>query len=542
MPIQPVSGEIKAQPLNDNFSYLDTKLLNLSGAPAGTFATVAELTAKYPNGNGQAYVVTADGGWYYWKKPENVWTKGGTYQSDGFADKSVTYAKRTQLGNTGWIFFSVGVSFDFDAENSKVTVSGNAYVTDGGKPILLPAADYLINFIAQDGYVTFDTANKAFNIINMNSNPPSENNLIIGILYSGDLKLNTNNPYKLNGTVVQPKIQNNSIGYDKRTEIGNEVFIFSKYPINLDLINKEIVFGGTTLVVSGKNAWFNPSADISNYNSSVPGFFYYTVEDNTIRWTSSLTSIPERALNSGATWADGRTATLNVKSELLVNGSGNDFSKSRFFGKKMWFEGDSMTIGRTTAAGVYSKRAYPIVVGERLGVTITNNAVSGATFSTIQENSMCTRTLAADFTDYTYVSFAGGTNDYAVNVELGDFDSTDTTKFIPSIVASLEAVWASNPRSYIVLLTPHFRMRDSSWAENDAFVTPNKIGLTLNDYCDAIVEVARKYMIPVLDWRLQGQVNNKYNYKSITTDYLHFTDFGYQENGHRVASWLESVL
>ena len=466
----------------------------------------------------------------------------GAVNTTNLVDNSATYAKRTKLGNTGWIFYGSGVAVNFDETNGQLTTSGNIYVTDGGKPVALPAGNYMINFIAVNGYVTFDVVNKVFNVVAMASNPPSENNLVVGIFYPNDLQLNTNNPYKLNGEIVQLKIQNNAIGYDKRTETGNEAIIFSKYPINLDLKNKEIIFNGTTIIFSGKNVWFNPLKDISNYSSETPGYFYYAIEDNTIRWTDKMAGIPERSLNLGVSWADGRTATLNVKSELLVNGVGNDFSKSRFFGKKMWFEGDSMTIGRTTAAGVYSKRAFPIVVGERLGVSIINKAVSSAIFATTQENSMCARTLAADFTGINYVCFAGGTNDYAVGVEIGDFESTDTTKFIPAIVASLQAVYASNPNAYIVLLTPHFRMRDASWSENDAFLTPNKIGLTLNDYCDAIVEVARKYMIPVLDWRRQGQVINKYNYKAITTDYLHLTDYGYQENGHRVASWLENIF
>ena len=90
MPIQPVSGEIKAQPINDNFSYLDSKTNNISkGSPSGAYATIAALKAAYPNGNTNMYVVTADGKWYYWSGTD--WTAGGVYQSQGIADDQVSF-------------------------------------------------------------------------------------------------------------------------------------------------------------------------------------------------------------------------------------------------------------------------------------------------------------------------------------------------------------------------------------------------------------------------------------------------------------------
>ena len=72
--------------------------------------------------------------------------------------------------------------------------------------------------------------------------------------------------------------------------------------------------------------------------------------------------------------------------------------------------------------------------------------------------------------------------------------------------------------------------------------TANASGLTLNDYCNAIVSVANHYQIPVLDWRERGQIINKYNQMAITVDSLHLTDQGYEEAGNRVASWLETIF
>ena len=66
-----------------------------SGSPKGTFATLIELQnnsiANTTEGKKNIYVVTADGGWYYWSG--NAWIKGGIYQSSGIEEKSISYDK-----------------------------------------------------------------------------------------------------------------------------------------------------------------------------------------------------------------------------------------------------------------------------------------------------------------------------------------------------------------------------------------------------------------------------------------------------------------
>lgn len=58
-----------------------------SGSPKGVYATLALLQAAYPTGTTGAYLVTADGKWYYWNG--TTWRAGGTYQSAGIAKGSV---------------------------------------------------------------------------------------------------------------------------------------------------------------------------------------------------------------------------------------------------------------------------------------------------------------------------------------------------------------------------------------------------------------------------------------------------------------------
>ena len=95
MAIKPVSGEIKAQVLNDNFSALDSNLANLSIGPFDTYTNLSALQSAYPNGrNGFAVVLEADGKTgYMYTWTGTTWKKGGLAQSMGISDYSITEKK-----------------------------------------------------------------------------------------------------------------------------------------------------------------------------------------------------------------------------------------------------------------------------------------------------------------------------------------------------------------------------------------------------------------------------------------------------------------
>lgn len=124
MPLNPVSGEIKSQAINDNFSALESQIKNISkGSPSGTFATLAELEAKYPNGNNNMYVVTADGKWYYWSGTD--WVAGGVYQSQGIADGSITTDKVESAIATPLICYTNKVNPNYDTATQTLTIPKN---------------------------------------------------------------------------------------------------------------------------------------------------------------------------------------------------------------------------------------------------------------------------------------------------------------------------------------------------------------------------------------------------------------------------------
>lgn len=64
-----------------------------SGSPKGTFSSLSALqsdtNANTPEGKKNIYLVTADGGWYYWNG--TAWTKGGTYQGINIGENAIDY-------------------------------------------------------------------------------------------------------------------------------------------------------------------------------------------------------------------------------------------------------------------------------------------------------------------------------------------------------------------------------------------------------------------------------------------------------------------
>jgi lysophospholipase L1-like esterase len=81
--------EVAKVVLKADITYVDAEVAAVaSGSPKGVYATVVALEAAHPTGDTGVYLVTADGKWYYWNG--SAWTDGGTYQSTGIADGSIT--------------------------------------------------------------------------------------------------------------------------------------------------------------------------------------------------------------------------------------------------------------------------------------------------------------------------------------------------------------------------------------------------------------------------------------------------------------------
>lgn len=138
------------QTVGQEINILKPKIDSLgNGSPKGTFATLTALqsdtSANTTDGKKSIYVVTSDGGWYYWNG--TTWTKGGTYQSTSVADNSIALSKidsefYNAVNNTN-IYFDV-------LNNSIVEKSALNGATINGNTINIP-----IGSTGQNSYIKY---------------------------------------------------------------------------------------------------------------------------------------------------------------------------------------------------------------------------------------------------------------------------------------------------------------------------------------------------------------------------------------------------
>lgn len=155
--------------INNNMEIIDVKMSEVNsqlaekatktelqavanGSPKGVYATLTDLQTAYPTGATGIYLVTADGKWYYWN---GSWQAGGTYQSTGLSDKSVTLQKLSisETTDNKWLLPTV---YDGQYTSNGTTIltgSTTWSLTDYISGIAASTAYYFTDFNFSD-YVT----------------------------------------------------------------------------------------------------------------------------------------------------------------------------------------------------------------------------------------------------------------------------------------------------------------------------------------------------------------------------------------------------
>jgi lysophospholipase L1-like esterase len=110
-----------------------------NGSPKGVYTTLSALQTAFPTGTTGIYLVTTDGKWYYWSG--SAWTIGGTYQSTGIADKSITpnllsFVNVLQSQN----LFNKNTATSGNLDSGTVFTNANYFVSDF---IKIPASNVI---------------------------------------------------------------------------------------------------------------------------------------------------------------------------------------------------------------------------------------------------------------------------------------------------------------------------------------------------------------------------------------------------------------
>lgn len=242
---------------------------------------------------------------------------------------------------------------------------------------------------------------------------------------------------------------------------------------------------------------------------------------------------------------------------LLSDVDGKYDSVSRFEGKKVYCDGDSIMVGVITTSPEYPSRTVaspniPDAIAARLpNATVDNKAHGGDYIRSMNDASVsiCDSILAdSTVSEYDYFVINGGTNDYTNDsgsnpTTLGTIDSTDTATFYGAYNAIMQYIFAQNPKARVLLITPCFRNYMHSTRGN-AYEIQNNQGITLGDLCDAVINIGKKYAVPVYDSQVLGPIN-AWNYTTLlvprtesgTDAHIHPSQDGYTLYGDSIASY-----
>lgn len=205
---------------------------------------------------------------------------------------------------------------------------------------------------------------------------------------------------------------------------------------------------------------------------------------------------------------------------------------------KVFASGDSIT---ATYPTYNDEIGWVNQVGKSLGLEVTRGASSGNgyVYSTGSGNAKSI-TNDTDFGLYNFALYAWGTNDYGNNCEIGTLEDETPSREHLHLYGALHwiirKVLSDNIDCTPILITPINRSDYGTEASNWAYGTPNELGYTLSDYCDAIVNIAKYYGIPYVDNRISPFT--RVTTRDLLGDNLHPTEIGYIMYG----KWLSAQL
>jgi len=566
-----------------------------SGSPKGVYTTLALLQAAYPTGTTGAYLVTADGKWYYWNG--STWTIGGTYQSTGNSDKSITENKLA--------FIPVkGVKGKNLFNKSDVTL--NYYIKYNTGALTALAGQSLSSFISAHentvyyrttaSHTTFWDKNKNYlsgTLLNSFTSPSGTCYIRISMLASTvgveQLELGSvATPYEEFGTILTD-LKKGSIPQETLGELAILREEIEGFSTSANLLNALTLKSGY-VVASGAGETVNAEYSVSDYIPINP-LTAYTVSNAYLAYASFF-DINKNYLSTLSVGVGGDDYTItsvanayymrvNIRNTqlteymivegvsmpiefvpfgtkfewlLLEDGSVqyrhmdaylknklDAIDSGKWVGKTFFTFGDSITwydgqpFGELHSDYGVDAKGYQSYMREKLGCTVINKGVSGNRMPQI-----LTTIKAQSYTGVSAVTMTAGANDFRVTEVTEPFGTIqpigstfDETSFTGSLQAAIEYVLGVNPEMKIYLITPI-----KGWGSSGALEMPNT-------YSNAMKEIAEMYSLSICDWYGTSGINtlNKTTYigdDSSLGYYLHPTNIGYERMANILIPFLSN--
>ena len=215
-------------------------------------------------------------------------------------------------------------------------------------------------------------------------------------------------------------------------------------------------------------------------------------------------------------------------------------------GKKMVFLGDSITQGVGTSA---IEHVYWNQIAQRTGALCFGYGISGTRIAVQQRvpspepsHDLYFGSRVEDMIpDADIVVVFGGTNDFGDgDAAFGEMTDRREDTFCGAYHILMEKLIIRYPDAKIVVMTPLHRMSEDETDYNERGV--RRVG-SLQDYADAIIEVAGFYGIPVVDlFRTSGmQPRNPILREKYMPDGLHPNDAGHALMAQRLYAFINAL-
>ena len=208
----------------------------------------------------------------------------------------------------------------------------------------------------------------------------------------------------------------------------------------------------------------------------------------------------------------------------------SNFSRSKFEGKTVHLFGDGILFG--LGSDDIPNKSIPALLSRKYGMRVINNSLGDATVTsyddeTLAERSVVTQIGLDTMEDAEYAMILVGTHDWdSAKSTLGIAQNVSEYSYMGGLNTAIQNIYAKNPNTKILLITPFFRSRIKSGDDkNSDDNTYND--LRLEDFADAMVAVANYNHIPCLNLYETSGIN-KFNSTAYLKDGLYPNDAGHE--------------
>lgn len=238
----------------------------------------------------------------------------------------------------------------------------------------------------------------------------------------------------------------------------------------------------------------------------------------------------KKKTSSGSWKSIGRTRStyfyigkVGKKTSYVVIAKGADGLRTRsdvFTRRYMNYKGTNMLIEGDSH--MFPMFSWAQRSARLLGFTYKSRAINGSTVAG-SVNSVYERSTTTNFSGYDIILIRAGSNDYSHDVEIGTADSDDTSTFYGAYSYVLRKIRSEAPDAKIIMVTPTEKGIYKRISNIYAYSYKNDAGYTLDDYREAILNLAAEYGCYVYDMKDCKYITQE-NLDSSTIDRMHPTN------------------